>query len=182
MSSTVRPEHVRLAFGHGRRVVVYSPVIKQREHRVLIADTSYSLRQLTEEKKNQENPVRVRLFETIKKLVEVEHARTGLPVAIIGRSTLVNLWNHFMLGKEVEPLKMTWNTADRQEKFEALRALNLGSTPVALALPVRSLETAVDHPDLLTIDLATRHRHQTPPLRPTPGRAGFSKACQACER
>jgi hypothetical protein len=121
LSSTIRPEQVRLAFGD-RRVVVYAPTIRQREKRIIVADKSYSLTGLLGKSRQE---ARGSLFETVKKLVESEHTRTGLPVAIIGRSKLINLWNQFMLGDKAQPFAMPWNAATREEQAEALRALTI---------------------------------------------------------
>jgi len=121
LSSTIRPEQVRLAFGD-RRVVVYAPTVRQRERRIIVADKSYSLTNLLGRSKHEP---RTRLFETVKKLVESEYARTGLPVAVIGRSKLINLWNKFMLGDKAKPFAMPWGPATREEQAEALRGITI---------------------------------------------------------
>lgn len=121
LSSTIRPEQVRLASGE-RRVVVYAPTVRQRERRIIVADKSFSLTSLVGKSKHER---RTRLFETVKKLVESEYVRTGLPVAVIGRSKLINLWNRFMFGDKVKPFAMPWGPATREEQAKALRALTI---------------------------------------------------------
>jgi hypothetical protein len=122
LSSTIRPEQVRLAFGE-RRTVVFAPRVRQRERRTLVADRTYSLSQLTG---RQGQALRDRLFETVKELVCTEHRRTGLPVAIIGRSEIINAWNRYMLGADdAKRYAMPWPQGVRDERAEGLRDLSV---------------------------------------------------------
>ncbi|MBX3125547.1 MAG: hypothetical protein KF718_02480 [Polyangiaceae bacterium] len=98
------------------RTWVFRPKIRQREKRILVADRSYSQAQL----KRPEEWARV--IETVRVLIEHERARTGMPVAVIGISKVMNrLLGELLPGGLPKELAMPWPRGRREECFAELR-------------------------------------------------------------
>ena len=121
LSATTTPERQQLLVGapsESSRWIVFRPKLKRKDHRVVIADKSYSKTSLLSK---EGTALRERLFETTKKLIETERSRTGLPVAILGPSPIMNMFLAEMLGKkEAARHKMPFTT-DRVAKVAALK-------------------------------------------------------------
>lgn len=99
---------------------VYRARPPQNERWTIVADSSYSKTSLLTAKGADEK--RARLFETATKLLEVERARTNMPVAVIGPSEVVNAFNESALGSLPNRLRMPFRR-DREQKMADLRAL-----------------------------------------------------------
>jgi hypothetical protein len=69
--------------------------------------------------KESESQLRARLFETVKALIAREAARTGLPVALLGPSEVIQAYLDTVLPDLPKDLRMTW-ARDRVQKFERL--------------------------------------------------------------
>ena len=116
------PERLRLAYGEPAvgtewrhvRVQVPDPL-----RVTYVADRSYAAGSLMQEK---QRPFRDRLFETAKNLVDVEFQRTGIPVAVLGPSRVVNAFVEGVVGKLPSKLSMPWS-GDRRDRFRELSEL-----------------------------------------------------------
>lgn len=69
--------------------------------------------------------MRTELIETADKLIDTEHARTGLPVALIGSSKVINTYLQHRLGKAARDFVMPFKAHERGEKYAALKALTI---------------------------------------------------------
>lgn len=125
LSATVTPERLRLAVGPASenvRWVIFDPKSTAREERIQIADRLYGKGTLVGETKRKD---RERVFETVKQIIADEFERTGLPVAVIGPSEIMNLFVEWRLGHRVDrelrfPLR---GGGDRAERLERLHAI-----------------------------------------------------------
>ncbi len=116
-SATITPLQAHLAFW-ARRTWVFAPKIKQREKRFLIADRSYSQTQLKDPKQWE------RVVESMRSLIARERERTGMAVAVIGNSRVMNRFLDTLLPKGLpKKLEMPWRRGRRDECFDELRAL-----------------------------------------------------------
>ena len=121
-SATMTVERLRLTYGQPSvgtewryvRVQVPDPLKV-----TCVADHSYAKGSLMNPK---QEPFRLRLFETVKKLIESEYQRTRLPVAVVGPSKVVNAFLEQALDKIPSKLQMPWS-GDRRLKFEELAEL-----------------------------------------------------------
>lgn len=121
-SATMTPERLRLTYGEPLvggewrhvRVQVPDPL-----NITYLADHSYATGSLMQEK---QRPFRDRLFETTKKLVDVEFKRTGIPVAVLGPSRVINTFVEGVVDKLPSKLSMPWS-GDRRERFRELSEL-----------------------------------------------------------
>lgn len=132
LSSTLTPTQYLLAYGQpigGLEII--EPEVKRQEKRIQVADKQFGVEALLDSntktksyKKRQQE--RAALYETVTKLVEEERARTGLPVALLGRAKLVQDYLEHRLGKGIIPadLRMPFHRP-REPKIEQLKALTL---------------------------------------------------------
>jgi hypothetical protein len=123
LSATTVPERMRLSYGpptKDQKWLVYKATLKKNERRVVVADRSYSQSCLIPK---SAAPLRSRVFESIDKLIEVERERTGLPVAVIGISAVVNLYLEHRLGKQARNFHMPFKSSERVQKMTDLKAI-----------------------------------------------------------
>lgn len=121
-SATMTAERLRLTYGEPTlgtawrlvRVQVPDPL-----RVTYVADRSYAAGALLQEK---QRPFRERLFETAQQLIEGERKRTGIPVALLGPSRVVNAFVESLLGKLPSKLSMPWS-GDRRDRFHELSEL-----------------------------------------------------------
>lgn len=124
LSSTITPTQFLAAFGDRAGVHVLEPVVESRERRVLVADHQFGTRGLLGSKPKHV-AARRKLFETATALIKRERARTGLPVIVGGRASVLNSFLDSLLGKRLpDRLRMPFST-ERSQRMEELRALTL---------------------------------------------------------
>lgn len=122
-SASVTPERLRLMHvppTPSARWTIYRPRLPQREHWTLVADRTYGKRALVVGKGAE--PLRERLFEVVRKLIDIERSRTHLPVAVIGPSAVVNEFNRSMLGKLTSYQEMPFRE-NRAARMKDLRSV-----------------------------------------------------------
>lgn len=99
---------------------VYRPCLPQREHWTVVGDGTYGKRALVVGKNADKK--RTVVFETVRKIIEIENRRTTLPVAVIGPSAVVNAFNVAMLGKLSSEFEMPFRS-NRAKRMRELRLL-----------------------------------------------------------
>jgi hypothetical protein len=125
LSATAVPERLRLQYGHPastRRWTVYKPRLAKQERRIVVADRTYSRAGIFAKKADV---LRAELLETADKLIDAEHTRTGLPVAIIGSSQVINWYLKHRLRRAAREFQMPFKGHERAEKSSDLRALTI---------------------------------------------------------
>jgi hypothetical protein len=125
LSATAVPERLRLLYRQpsaGQKWTVYRPRLAKQERRIVVADRTYSRAGIFA--KNAQ-VLRAELLETADKLIDAEHARTGLPVAVIGSSQVINWYLKHRLGKAAREFQMPFKGHERGEKNTDLRALTI---------------------------------------------------------
>jgi hypothetical protein len=122
LSATLTPERL-LLLGRDTGVTVYRASLPKREERIVVCDQSFSQRALHGAKSEAR---RLRVFETMRAIIDAESARTHLPVAVLGASKTINAFNAW---NGVEPrLKFPFPAVVREKSFIELkeRTLPLG--------------------------------------------------------
>jgi hypothetical protein len=125
LSATAVPERLHLLYGRPTATAkwtVYKAKLAKKERRIVIADKTYSSAGIFGKKAE---PLRAELLESSDKLIEREHVRTGLPVAVIGSSKLINTYLKHRLGKTARDFVMPFEAHERAEKYASLKALTL---------------------------------------------------------
>lgn len=123
LTATTTPERQQLLLGPpevDRKWVVFRPRLARKDHRTMIADHSYSKSALLP---RSGEPLRARLFETVKALIARERSRTGLPVAVLGPAPIMNLFLADVLGKKEAAKHHLPFTVDRVGKVAALKGV-----------------------------------------------------------
>lgn len=105
------------------RWTVYRPRLPQREHWTIVGDGTYGKRALVVGKNADKK--RASVFETVRKIIEIENRRTSLPVAVIGPSAVVNAFNTATLGK----LSSEFDVPFRSNRARRMRELRLLTEP-----------------------------------------------------
>jgi hypothetical protein len=120
LSATARAEGLRVALGdpsEGKHWVVFAPVVTKRERRIVIADRLYGKSTLLGDRNRK---TREQVFESVREIIRKEFARTGLPVAVIGPSEILNAFVEWMIGRPV-PKKLRFPLhGDRATRLEEL--------------------------------------------------------------